>query len=235
VSDSLKVHSGGAAQGLVGALAAAFEREAGLTIDGTFGAVGAMRERLLAGDPSDLVILTAALIRDLGAAGHVRAEEAADIGVVTTSVAVRAGDPEPPISDLVSLRAALLAADEVFFPDPEKATAGIHFAGVLDKLGITAELRDRLRTFPNGATAMAALARSTSARPIGSTQTTEILSTSGLTLVGPLPPGAELATTYTAAPASRAAHPDAARELIRRLTSPENAAARKTAGFLPLA
>jgi molybdate transport system substrate-binding protein len=232
VSDSLKVHSGGAAQGLVGALAAAFEREAGLTIDGTFGAVGAMRERLLAGDPSDLVILTAALIRDLGAAGHVRAEEAADIGVVTTSVAVRAGDPEPPLTDLPALRAALLSADEIFFPDPGKATAGIHFAGVLDQLGIRAELRDRLRTFPNGATAMAALARSTAGRPIGCTQTTEILSTPGLTLVAPLPPGAELATIYTAAPASRATHPEAARELIRRLTGPEGAAARTAAGFL---
>lgn len=46
--------SAGAAQGVVSALAA----EIGCEISGSFGAVGAIREKVLAGEPADLVILT---------------------------------------------------------------------------------------------------------------------------------------------------------------------------------
>ena len=106
-----------------------------------------------------------------------------------TGVAVRAGDPAPAVGDAAGLRAALLAADAIYFPDPKLATAGIHFAKVLERLGIGADVAARLQPHPNGATAMRALAQSGAARPIGCTQVTEILSTPGVTLVGPLPEG----------------------------------------------
>ncbi|HXE89190.1 MAG TPA: substrate-binding domain-containing protein, partial [Hyphomicrobiaceae bacterium] len=66
----LVVLSGGAAEGLVAALAPSFEAEAGCEIDGTFGAVGAMRDRLLAGAPADVLILSRALIDELARQGH---------------------------------------------------------------------------------------------------------------------------------------------------------------------
>ena len=53
---------------------------------------------------------------------------AADIGTVLTAVAVRSGDPVPDVGNAAGLRAALLAADAIYFPDPKLATAGIHFA-----------------------------------------------------------------------------------------------------------
>jgi molybdate transport system substrate-binding protein len=190
-----------------------------------------MRERLLAGEPADLVILTAALIRNLAADGVVLADGAADLGEVQTSIAVRERDRVPQITDGASLRAALLASDEIYLPDPEKATAGIHFAGVLDRLGLGTAVKDRLRPFPNGATAMAALARSTGRSPIGCTQVTEILATPGLISVGHLPAGFDLATVYTAAPCTAASHPAAAQELIRQLSSPDASKARAMAGF----
>jgi molybdate transport system substrate-binding protein len=79
---------------------------------------------------------------------------------------------------------------------------------------------------------MRALAASTSSRPIGCTQVTEILGTSGVTLVGSLPEGYELATVYAAAVAAKAAAPDAARALIDVLTAPDSAEHRKHAGFV---
>ena len=227
----VRLLSGGAAQGLVAAIAPGLEAETGIRVEGTFGAVGAMRERLLTGVPADLVILTASLVRDLAAEGYVEGGDAADIGSVATAVAVRASDPAPPIGDGDALRAALLAADAIYCPDPDKATAGIHFASVLDRLGISDAVRARLRVFPNGATAMTALAGSDETRPIGCTQVTEIVATAGLALLGPLPPGYGLATVYTAATCRAAASPDAARELIRRLTSPDARGARSHAGF----
>lgn len=231
MTKTLRLLSGGAAQGLVGALAPDFEAKTGFRIEGIFGAVGAMRERLAGGEPTDLVILTAALIRDLAASGLVLEEDAADLGLVETSVAVREGDPQPPIGDGDALRQTLLDADAIYFPDPEKATAGIHFARVLDRLGLQETVRPRLRPFPNGATAMRELARSTAGRPVGCTQVTEILATPGLTLLGPLPTGYDLATVYTAAPCRAAAHPTAARDLVQRLSGAEASAAREAAGF----
>ena len=227
----LHVLSGGAAQGVVSALAGEFEAATGYAIDGTFGAVGAMKEKLLAGAPADVLILTRALIDELAGAGQVEAETRADLGRVRTGVAVRAGGPAPDVTTAEGLRAALRAAGAIYFPDPQRATAGIHFARVLESLGIATEVAGRLSTHPNGAVAMRELAKASGDRPIGVTQITEILNTSGVTLVGPLPREFELATVYTAAVCARAAAPEAARRLVALLAAEGRRPLREKAGF----
>ncbi|MGQ0581324.1 MAG: molybdate ABC transporter substrate-binding protein [Reyranella sp.] len=229
---TLRILSGGAAQGLVEQLRPAFEAETGCTIDGTFGAVGAMRARLLDGAPADLVILTRALIDGLARDGHVTGASAADLGTVETAIAVRQGDAAPPVGDANALRKALIEADAIHFPDPEQATAGIHFAKVLKDLGIDGEVAGRLHTAPNGATAMKALAASTARRPIGCTQATEILSTPGIVLVASLPAGCALATVYTAAIATKAQLPAEATQLVATLTNGAGHENRRRLGFV---
>ena len=228
----LTLLSGGAANGLVAALSAGFEAETGADIDGTFGAVGAMRDKLIGGANADMLILTSALIAELTKAGHVVAGSAADLGTITTGVAVRSGDPAPAIGDADALRAALRAADGIYFPDPKLATAGIHFAKVLERLGIADEVAPRLRTFPNGQTAMAALAAQPGGRPIGCTQITEILNTRGVTLVGDLPPEFALATVYTLGICTKAQSPDLARRLAAMLTGEASRDLRRKLGFV---
>jgi molybdate transport system substrate-binding protein len=227
----LTILSGGAAHGLVSTLSAQFSTQTGCVIDGTFGAVGAMRDKLLAGAPADLLILTQALVVDLANQQQVVPGSAIDIGTVATAIAIRSGDPAPEVDDADGLRAALLVADAVYFPDPQLATAGIHFARVMERLGILEQLAPRLKPFPNGATAMRELAASKSARSIGCTQVTEILNTPGVQLVAPLPPGYELETVYTAAVTSRAALPNEARTFAQLLAGPSARAARERSGF----
>ena len=166
----LRLLSGGAAQALVKALAAPFGTETGCQVEGTFGAVGAMKDALLGGAPADLLILTAQGIAELTQAGHVVAGSAVDIGAVPTGVAVRSGAAAPPIGDGASLAAALRGADSIYFPDPTRATAGIHFARVLEALGLRGELAPRLRPYPNGHAAMGAMAALRGGHPIGCTQ-----------------------------------------------------------------
>jgi len=227
----LHMLSGGAAQGVVAALSAEFQAATGYAIDGTFGAVGAIKEKLLGGAPADVLILSRALIDELADAGQVVAGTRADLGRVRTGVAVRTGDPVPNVTTAERLRTALRAAGAIFFPDPQRATAGIHFARVLEGLGIAAEVAGRLSTHPNGATAMRALAQASSARPIGVTQITEILNTPGVALVGPLPREFELATVYTAAVCTNAAAPEAARRLVALLAAEGRRPLREQAGF----
>jgi molybdate transport system substrate-binding protein len=227
----LTILSGGAANGLVSALAAQFKAETGADIDGTFGAVGAQRDKLLGGAGADMLILTSALIAELTKAGHVVAGSAADLGTITTGVAVRSGDPAPAIGDADALRAALRAAEEIYFPDPKLATAGIHFAKVLERLGIAEEVAPRLRTFPNGQTAMAALAARQGGRPIGCTQITEILNTKGVVLVGDLPSEFALATVYSVGICTKAQSPDLARRFAALLTGEASRELRQRLGF----
>ena len=229
---TLNILSGGAAQGLVRSLGPAFETETGLGIAGDFGAVGAMADRLRAGVPTDIVILTAALIATLADEGLVVRSSITDVGRVETALAVRAGDPPARAEDAASLRAALLDADAIFVPDIKASTAGIHVAKVLAQLDIADVVADRLKIFPNGAMAMRHLAESSDRRPIGCTQTTEIISTDGVVLSGTLPPGCGLATMYTAAVPTQAAAASQAQRLITLLTSPETSKLRNQAGFV---
>lgn len=213
---TLRILSGGATHGLVEKVRARFEA-AGPRLDGTFGAVGAMKAKLLAGEPADVMILSRVLIDELARDGKVVADSISDVATVATAIAVRSGDPLPAVGDKNSLRAALLAADEIHFPDPQQATAGIHFARVMEMLSIADRVKAHWRTAPNGATAMRALAQSTVPRPIGCTQETEIRATPGVTLVGSLPSGCELLTVYTAAITATAQAPADARRLIAML------------------
>lgn len=229
---SLNILSGGAAQGLVGSLALAFKTQTGLDIAGEFGAVGAMADKLRKGTPADIVILTAALVAKLAEEKLVVAASIADIGVVETALAIRTGAPRITVSNATDLRNALLAADAIFVPDTKTSTAGIHVAKVLEQLGIADEVATRLRIFPNGATAMRELAASEARHPIGCTQSTEIINTKGVTLSGSLPPGCELATTYTAGITTVAAQARQARDLIDLLTGAGQREQRKRAGFI---
>lgn len=227
----LRILSGGAAQGLCAALAPRFFAQTGFTIGGAFGAVGAMEARLRAGDGADLVILTRRIVDALAAEGLVDAGSVADVGLVQTGVAVRRDDPQPDVSTAQALAAALREADEIYLPDPVQATAGVHFARVIDALGLAGQVEGRLRAYPNGAQAMQALGETKAARAIGCTQATEILATPGVRLVGLLPPGHTLATMYTAAVCAKSAHAAAARALIALLSGADAAEQRRVAGF----
>lgn len=229
---SLDILSGGAAQGLVASLAPKFKETTGFDIAGEFGAVGAMAEKLRHGTPTDIVILTAAIVAKLAEENLVVSASIAEIGLVETALAVRASDPQVMVKDAASLRTAFLAADAIFVPDTKVSTAGIHVAKVLQQLGIADEVASRLKIYPNGATAMRHLAVSDAVRPIGCTQSTEIISTSGVMLSGSLPRGCELATMYTAAVTTRAANATQAQSLIGLLTSADQRALRERAGFL---
>ncbi|WIW44570.1 substrate-binding domain-containing protein [Bradyrhizobium sp. 62B] len=229
---TLNILSGGAAQGLVRGLAEAFKAQTGFGIDGEFGAVGIMADKLRAGTAADLVILTQALLAKLAEEKLVVPSSITDVGRVETALAVRSRDPKVTVRTEADLRDVLRSADAIYVPDTKASTAGQHVAKVLDRLGIAYEVASRLKIFPNGATAMRELANSTASRPIGCTQATEIIATDGLVLSGSLPPGSELVTMYTAGLATRAGHPTEAAALIALLTGADNRELRQSAGFV---
>ena len=230
-SETLHLLCAGAAQGLVKALQPLLAERRGITIEGRFGAVGAMKEALLAGEPCDLMIVTDKMIGELIHAGALKSDTRRPLGRVRTGMAVRRGEPLPDVSTPEALRAALLAADAIYFPDPERATAGIHFAKVMHELGVHDLLQPRFCTFPNGATTMRELAARAAPRLIGCTQVSEIFYTEGVELAGVLPPRFELATLYAAATTTTAAEPELASLFLEMLAGNDSLALREAGGF----
>ena len=228
---TVAILSGGAAQGLVRGLGDLFKAQTSLDIDGEFGAVGIMADKLRAGTPADLVILTQALLARLAEEQLVVPSSITDVGRVETALAVRSRDPKVMVTTEADLREVLRSADAIYVPDTKASTAGQHVAKVLDQLGIAYEVASRLKIFPNGATAMRELAASTATRPIGCTQATEIIATDGIALSGALPPGCELVTMYTAGVTARAAHPKEAAALVALLTGADQKELRQRVGF----
>ena len=229
---TLNILSGGAAQGLVGSLAARLKEQTGLDIGGDFGAVGAMADKLRSGTPADILILTSALIATLAKEGLADSASVKDVGRVETALAVREADTPVSAPDAARLRSVFLAADAIFVPDTKVSTAGIHVAKVLEQLGIADEVEGRLKIYPNGATAMRHMAASDAKHPVGCTQATEIIATKGIRLSGALPKGCDLATMYTAAVTKGAAHAREAQILIDLLTGRDQAPLRERAGFI---
>lgn len=223
----MNVISAGAAKAVVTAAAA----QAGLQLNGAFGAVGAMQDKLLAGEPCDCVVLTRAMLDALAKSKRVEDDTIGDLGRVPTGVAIKRGARLPNVSTPAGLAMALLGSDAIFVPDLKKSTAGKHIAGVLGELGIADEVAARLREFPNGAAAMKALAESPGDFGIGCTQVSEILYTQGATLVGALPAEFELATLYSAAVCIGAADPAEARRFVALLTGHGTEELRAKAGF----
>jgi molybdate transport system substrate-binding protein len=227
----MQVLSGGAAAAVVKAVQAEFEKSTGTSIHGAFSAVGQMRDQLVRGTSCDVVILTKPLIDQLITSGHVVAGSARSLGKVKTGVAVRTGTAHPSVKTRAELHAAMSSAQAIYFPDPDKATAGIHFMNVLKALGLDETMRSKFRVFPNGATAMGEMAKSNESGLIGCTQVTEINYTEGVDLVDVLPAEFELSTDYTLGICSHAQSPAHAELLADLLTDAASAAVRKKGGF----
>lgn len=226
----MNILSAGAARGLLATIAA----NAGIELNGEFGAVGAIKERLRAGVPCDVIVLTAAMIAELAAAGVVDAASVLPLGRVHTGIALLASTTPVQIDSVASLRELCVNASKIYFPDPVRATAGIHCLKVLTALGLVPSHEDRFATFPSGAIAMRAMADAGDAGEagaIGITQCSEILYTPGVQYAGALPEPYALSTVYTAAVILGAQNAPEARRLLAALSALAIVSIVRKAGF----
>jgi molybdate transport system substrate-binding protein len=228
----LNVLAAGAVESILRDMVGTFEKESGHTLKLTYGAVGLLRDKIYAGEPADLTIVTPVIIEQLQAKGLVRSETRTDLGRVGGGIAVRVGAPRPAVGTPEELKQALLTAKEVYYANPATATAGAYLLRVADRLGVGEEVRRKGRTAAGGKEAMELMAKS-SADAIGLTQISEILSVKEVVLIGPYPGDLQSMTTYTGILLTRTPHAEAAAAFLRFLTSPPVQARFKQAGYEP--
>jgi molybdate transport system substrate-binding protein len=222
------VLSGGAAQSPLQAAIPAFEARTGHKVAIAFAPAGEIAKRVAAGEIYDLLILPDENVAGYEKQGKVAAGSRAPLGKVGIGVAVNERAAVPDVSTPEALKAALLAAKSVVYIDPARGTSGKHFAGVLQQLGIAAEVNAKA-TLGSGGYVVAPVGRGEI--ELGVHQITEILPVPGVKLVGPLPPALQKWTTYTAVAMPGAKSPEAARALVAYLTSPEARAIFAPKGF----
>ena len=230
----LKILSGGAAAGVVQGIQVDFESKNACKINGTFSAVGAMRDLVLHGEPCDIVILSRSLVEELASSGHVIKESIRSLGVVPTGIAVPKNrtTPIPSIKTIDEIKEVFRSAPALYFPEMEKSTAGIHFMKVMKKLELDQELKNKFKNFPNGATAMHMMSLDPNTQVIGGTQTTEINISPNVTLVGLLPDEIALNTDYSLGICSSSKYKELAKAMADVLVGDESLSIRQSIGYI---
>jgi len=183
----------------------------------------------LATDPADVVIMSDTAIDEAISKGGVVAGSRTDIGRTGMGIAVREGAPKPDISSAEALKETLLAAKSIAYVDPARgATSGIHFASVLQKLGIADAVKSKATLVPGGYPAELVAKGEVE---LVAHQISEIVPVKGVTLVGPLPKELQKVTTYTAGVATKAAHPELGHGFVLFLARPAFKAKLAQAGL----
>src|SRR5262249_46078866 len=122
-----------------------FEQASGHKLSITFGSTGNLTASIDKGTPFDLTIMSGDALDNLIKRGAV-APPRVDIAPSGIGVACRKGAPKPDISTASALKATLIGAKSVSF-NPQ-GLSGTHMLAVIEKMGIAAEVRAKLKVPP---------------------------------------------------------------------------------------
>jgi molybdate transport system substrate-binding protein len=207
-----------------------FERETGHRLAIAFATLGVVVKRVQGGETADVVVIPRQGIDRLVKDGKANASTVTVLARAGIGVIVRKGAPKPDISTAEALKRALLAAKSITYLDPAAGgTSGVHFAKVLDRLGISAEMKPKTFLHPNARAAGALVANGKA--EIGINLIQELMPLPGIDLVGPLPGNLQNTLVFTAVIMTGAKGTAAAKALIDFLRTPEAAAVIKAKGM----
>jgi molybdate transport system substrate-binding protein len=209
-----------------------FELATGHKLAITFSTGGATVKRAQDGEAADVVIAPRPGIDSLVKNGKVAAYNVTAITSTGISVAIRKGTPKPDISSSEALKRTLLSAKSITYLNPaDGGASGIHFAKVLDRLGIANEMKSKT-IFASKTGAVGVLVANGEAE-IGVLQLQLLFSVSGIEIVGPLPGDLQDSTVFSAAIMGNAREAEASKAFITFLRTPAAAAVIKAKGMEP--
>ena len=209
-----------------------FERATGHKLALSFATGGATVKRVKDGEAADIVITLRqgidTLVKD-GKAPVGNVTVLARSGIV---VVVRKGAPKPDVSSPDALKRTLLAAKSISYVNPASGGAsGIHFAKVLDRLGIANEMKSKT-VFPNPKTpAEVGVLVARGEAEIGVHIIQELMPVAGIDIVGPLPGDLQNTIVFAAAIMASAKDAEASKALVNFLRTSEAAAVIKAKGM----
>jgi molybdate transport system substrate-binding protein len=231
-ADQLKVLSAGVMHFALKDVGDNITRQTGTKIAIRYGGAGKIRSAVENGEPADIVILPKPDIAALAKAGAIAPDSVHDIARTALSIAVRKGQPEPNISSLAGVKAALLTAKTVAYYDPAAGGAdGILAERDISRLGIVNEIAAKTKLWKSVPEVIA----EKSADLLVGWQPPLLSKAADYEFVGPLPPELQDPehSTWTAGAATNSADLRAAKRFIQVLASPESLGVFKSKGFTP--
>jgi molybdate transport system substrate-binding protein len=223
----LNVSASTAVKSVLEELGPQFEKTSGNKLTFSFGPAATLKEKIDHGAAFDVAILTAPLIDALVKAGKVDAATRATIARAGLGVSLPAGAPKPDVATDEGLKRTLLAAKSVGFNGVGASRGGCE--AMLRKLGIAEAMAPKIKLLDKSAPVAVAEGEV----EIGLGPISEILPVEGVQLAGPFPADVQSYLVFSAAVSSASKDADAAKALIKFLTSPAAPPVLKTKGMEP--
>ncbi len=213
-------------------LAAAYRAHCGTGVatEVAFESVGGVdaAKRVQDGEAFDVVVLAADAIDKLVAGGSVIAGSRTDLVRSSVAVAVRDDDRRPDIGTEDALRLAVLAARTLGYSTGPSGTALLK---LFERWGIADTVRGRIVQAPPGVPVGRLVAEGKV--ELGFQQFSEMLNQPGIAVLGTMPPGCEIVTTFSGGVCVASAQPGAVRALLAYMQSPAATDAKRRQGMEP--
>lgn len=214
-------------------IVAGYEKASGNKVVVELATVGAITERLQKGEAADVAIVSDQQINDLQKQGKIAAGSSVAMARVGYGMFVKKGAPRPDISTVDALKQTLLAAKSIAYSDPkEGGPVGTYMAGLVERLGLAAELKPKTRLTKPSETFKLLTSGDIElifhvASDISSPEAADA------DLAGLLPEPVQRYTLFSTGVVSASRKPDSAKALIATLTSANAKAVLKAKGFEP--
>jgi molybdate transport system substrate-binding protein len=228
MSEAIRVLSTLALKGAVHNLTGHFEATGRARIDADFAPTLALLTRLRAGEAADVVILTREGLEEVAREGRVVPESCVDLARSWVGIAVKAGAGHPDIATEAALRATLLGARSVAYS--RLGASGILFAGLIERLGIAADINAKAVIIQQGFTAEKLV---TGEADLAVQQISELKQIGGIEVVGPIPRELQTPAVFSAGRMTTTDKTAESDRLLRFLASPEVAPALRESGLEP--
>lgn len=225
LSAELKIFTARAIATVLEVVGPQFEQSTGhkLTVVSSFSPE--LVKRINAGEPFDILAVPPPVIDRLIKAGKLREDSRVLLTRSDVGVEVRAGAPKPDISTVAAFKEALLKAKSItYLPVP-----GV--PQMLQRIGVADAIKNKT-TIPNTDIVSELVAKGEV--ELGIVVITQILTTPGVELAGPLPAEIKITTTFGGAVGTNSKAPEAARDLLKFLHSDEAVKVIRKQGMEPV-
>ena len=205
-----------------------FEKASGHKVTTIFTGTLDADKRLAAGERYDLLIMSSPSIDEHMKDGKLVSASRIDLAKSGVAVAVRRGTPKPDISSAEALKKTLLAAKSIGY---STGPSGNIVMALFQRLGVADQIKPKLKQTATGIFVGSILA--SGEVEIGFQQVSELSQFPGIDYVGPLPAEIQQYTTFSSGIVAGTAQGEAAKSLVKFLTSPAAAAVFRKRGMEP--
>jgi molybdate transport system substrate-binding protein len=211
-------------------LVADYEAKTGTHVKVTYGTGVSTRTTVASGGALDVSLLFSPFDEAVRTGNVVRGS-ATVIARQRLAIAVRKGAAKPDISTRDAVRRTLLNAKSIISVDPEQGSVGGAVLLTLDKLGLTQQLKPKIKWVPTGGVVQDSVAKGEYELALGPYLSD--MRNPGLDVVGALPADASYVVDVTGFLSTSAKDSKAARALLDFLASHDRAPVYESAKLFP--